>query len=93
MLARIYEIHASSGAVALGPALFLTIPGYVEASVTAEGSDALGELIAEGYLSAFGTWLVRLEDEMLDELGQHMSQSDALGSEWGWVREQLRHLA
>jgi hypothetical protein len=33
----------------------------------------------------------RLEDEMLDELGQHMSQSDALGSEWDWVREQLRH--
>ena len=61
VLARIYEIHASSGAVALGPALFLAIPGYIEASVTAEGSDALDELIAEGYLSAFGTWLVRLE--------------------------------
>lgn len=93
VLARIYEIHASSGAVALGPALFLAIPGYVEASVTADNTDPLDELIAEGYLSAFGTWLVRLEDETLDELGQHMSQPDALGQEWDWVREQLRHLA
>jgi hypothetical protein len=93
VLARIYEIHASSGAVALGPALFLAIPGYVEASLRADDTGAVDELIAEGYLSAFGTWLVRLEDETLDELGQHMSQSDALGQEWDWVREQLRHLA
>jgi MoxR-like ATPase len=93
VLARVYEIHASSRAVALGPALFLSIPGYVEASMRAAETDPLDELIAEGYLSAFGTWLVRLEDETLDEIGQHLSQSDALGSQWDWVREQLRHLA
>lgn len=93
VLARIYEIHASSKAVALGPALFLSIPGYVEASMRADETDPVDELIAEGYLSAFGTWLVRLEDETLDEIGQYMSRADALGSQWDWVREQLRHLA
>lgn len=93
VIARIYEIHATSGAVALGPALFLTMSGYVEAGIRAEGTDSLEELIGEAYLSAFGTWLVRLEEEVLDGLGEHMGRDDALSGQWTWVREQLHHLA
>lgn len=93
VLARVYEIHSESGAVALGPALFLAMPNYVKTSLRSQDSDSLSELIAEAYLSAFGTWLVRLEEETLDDLGYLMSRDDALGDEWDWIREQLRHLA
>jgi MoxR-like ATPase len=93
VIARIYEIHSSSGAVALGPALFLSILAYVEAGVRTADLASMEELLAEAYLSAFGTWLVRLEPETLDELGQILSQGDALGRQWEWVQEQLRHLA
>ena len=93
VIARIYEIHAASKAVALGPALFLSIPGYVEAGLRGEQTASVSELIAEAYLSSFGTWLVRLEDDTLEELGSQMSQDDALGGEWLWVLDQLHNLA
>ena len=93
VVARIYEIHAASKAVALGPALFLSIPGYVEAGMRDEQAASANELIAEAYLSSFGTWLARLDDDTLEELGRQMSQDDALGGEWSWVLEQLSNLA
>ncbi len=92
-MARIYEIHAASRAVALGPALFLSIPGYVKAGLSGEEPGSSEELIAEAYLSAFGTWLVRLEDDTQEALGNQLSQDDALGGQWLWVVEQLRNLA
>jgi len=93
VVARIYGIHAASKAVALGPALFLSIPGYVAAGVRDEHAASLGELVAEAYLSSFGTWLARLDDDTLEELGSQMGRDDALGGEWSWVLEQLRNLA
>jgi len=92
-IARIYQIHADSGAVALGPALFFSIPAYVQAGLNSGAPGDVDELIAEAYLSAFGTWLVRLEEETLTEFGGPISQPGALGSQWDWVRDQLRHLA
>jgi MoxR-like ATPase len=89
VVARIYEAHAQSGLLATGPALFLTIARYVEAGGPAGTSDNLPELIAEGYLSAFGTWLVGQEGETLDALGQQMSLPGVLGQQWDWVRQQL----
>lgn len=101
IVARVYEIHAGSSAAALGPAPFLSILEYVGAAIEAEPLDlriagnkeATDELVAEAYLSSFGTWLARLDDEVLDELGTGLSGDDALGSQWGWVREQLSNLA
>ena len=93
VVARIYAIHAASRAVALGPALFLSIPGYVKAGLSGEQPGSSEELIAEAYLSAFGTWLVRLEEDVLEALGTQLSQDDALGGQWLWVVEQLRNLA
>lgn len=94
-VARIYEIHDASRAVALGPALFLSIPHYVRAGIKphSDEPDRPEELIAKAYLSSFGTWLARLDDSVLDALGAGMSQNDALGSQWEWVREQLPNLA
>ena len=94
-VARIYEVHDASRAVALGPALFLSIPRYVSAGTRPNCGEpgSKEELIAEAYLSAFGTWLARLDDDVLDALGTGMSQDDALGSQWEWVREQLPNLA
>jgi MoxR-like ATPase len=94
-VARIYEIHTVSRAVAVGPALFLSIPHYVKAGMKPNSGEpgSTEELIAEAYLSAFGTWLARLDDDVLDALGVGMSRNDALGSQWEWVREQLRNLA
>jgi len=56
-------------------------------------ADGTSELIAEAYLSAFGTWLARLDDDILDALGRGLSGDDALGSQWEWIRGQLPNLA
>lgn len=101
VVARIYEIHAASEAVALGPALFLSILKYVSAGLQinplnlgkALEPNSTAELIAEAYLSGFGTWLARLDDEVLDSLGTNLRLDNALGSQWDWVREQLPNLA
>jgi MoxR-like ATPase len=89
VVARIYEAHAETGLLTTGPALFLTISRYVEGGTPVGAIDDLPELIAEGYLSAFGTWLVGQEEETLDALGQHMSLPDVLGQQWDWIRQQL----
>lgn len=93
VVARIYEVHSAVRALALGPALFLTIPDYVEAGLRGEDAPTTYELIAEAYLSAFGTWLVRMEEDLLGELGNQLSRDDALGGQWLWVQEQLHNLA
>lgn len=101
IVARIYEIHSASGAAALGPAPFLSILEYVSTGIrtTPLSLDnptdprAAEELIAEAYLSSFGTWLARLDNDVLDNLGARLRQDDALGGQWAWVREQLPNLA
>lgn len=100
-IARVYEIHANSKAAALGPAPFLSILEYVGTGLeanpldlrTAANPNAADELISEAYLSSFGTWLARLDDDILDELGTGLRGDDALGNQWDWVREQLPNLA
>ena len=90
----IYRIHHRQEGTALGPALFLTLPGSISAGLRepdADHSDILG-LVAEAYLLCFGPWLARLSDDAKDSLEQGMSEPDALGVEWAWVREQLGHL-
>lgn len=92
-ICRIYEIHARTPATSMGPALFLALPGYVTQGVQLRDTPNCQELLAEAYLASFGPWLCRLEQEVQDELGAAMSDSDVLGTEWEWVRDQLRHLA
>ena len=94
VVARIYEIHNASKAAALGPALFLGISRYVSTGLKLDGpGPSMGELLAEAYLSGFGTWLARLDDDVLDALGSYLEREDALGSQWEWVRGQLPNLA
>jgi MoxR-like ATPase len=88
-----YEIHARTPAASIGPALFLALPGYVTQGVQLQGTANCQELLAEAYLASFGPWVCRLEQEVQDELGAAMSAGDILGTEWEWVRDQLRHLA
>jgi MoxR-like ATPase len=92
-MCRIYEIHARTPATSMGPALFLALPGYVTQGVHLRDTAACEELLAEAYLASFGPWLCRLEQEVQDELGSSMSAEDVLGTEWEWVRDQLRYLA
>lgn len=86
-IVALYSAHQRSGAVALGPAAFLDLPGYVTAGLDAE--QPVAELLAEAYLTALGTWLARLEENELDRLGTDVGKGDALGGEWAWVRSQL----
>jgi MoxR-like ATPase len=88
-----YTIHARTQATSIGPALFLALPGYITRGVQLRDTATCQELLAEAYLASFGPWLCRLEQEVQDELGAALSAGDVLGTEWEWVRDQLRHLA
>jgi len=85
----IYQAHLDVDSAALGPAVFFEIPGYIAAGTA---GDSLEELLAEAYLTCTGTWLARLEDDQLDRLGLILGKATGLGSEWEWVRAQLRSL-
>ncbi|MFI9051120.1 AAA family ATPase [Streptomyces sp. NPDC053427] len=88
---RIYNIHYSRPETAMGPALFLALPKSVEAGL--QNSDAqILPLLAEAYLLCFGPWLARLDDPILAELGEQISGTDALSTEWDWVNQQLQHI-
>lgn len=91
-VSAIYAAHAQSDGAALGPAPFLTIPPYVRASVDDPGHE-VRELIAEAYLSAFGTWLARQDESFLDKIGSALRSESVLGSQWDWVRMHLASLA
>lgn len=91
-ISRLYEIHGDTQGAVLGPAPFLGIPGYVIAA-TRHQSGEFQELLAEGYLAAFGTWLARLDAPVLEEIGKKLESSAVLGSQWEWLEEQLRNLA
>jgi hypothetical protein len=76
----------------LGPAAFLRTAEYVAAASTtgagaAGSNEALGALLAEGYVTAIGPWLSALEDAELARLADRTSQW--LGTEWPWIREML----
>jgi MoxR-like ATPase len=85
----IYEAHLNVDSAALGPGVFFEIPGYLAAGTT---EDSLEELIAEAYLTSTGTWLARLEEDQLDQLGLILGNPARLGDEWEWIRNQLRSL-
>jgi MoxR-like ATPase len=90
-IARIYVIHYASPETAMGPALFLSLPQSV--TVGLKSPDApLTALLAESYLTCFGPWLARLDDVTLADLGNQLSDPDALGNEWDWVNQQLQHI-
>lgn len=86
-IVRMYQAHLSVDAAALGPAVFLDIPGYVGVGLDSAGE--MDELLAEAYLTSTGTWLARLEEDQLDRLGTTLASEGALGGEWEWVRSQL----
>jgi hypothetical protein len=89
-LVQMYAAHRSVGAAALGPAVFLDIPGYVH--LGAASAAPLPELLAESYLMSLGTWLARLEEDELDLIGSSLGSQTVLGDQWAWVREQLASL-
>jgi hypothetical protein len=91
LIVRLYEIHCADSSTAMGPALFLALPGSVVIGL-AEAGDEVTPLMAESYLTNFGPWLSRQDDEILDRLGESMMRSDMFGEEWSWIREQLQHL-
>ncbi|MFJ8699167.1 AAA family ATPase [Streptomyces ardesiacus] len=90
-IVRMYEIHHASPDTAMGPALFLSLPQSVMAGIK-DPSMTLVPLLAEAYLLCFGPWLARLDDALLEELGSNLSERDALGQEWEWIRHQLQHI-
>jgi MoxR-like ATPase len=92
VLTKIYATHGGVGGTALGPAPFLSIPPYVRAAMDLESTD-LRELIAEAYLSAFGTWLAREDEPVLDKIGAELAVDEVLGAQWQWVRSHLANLA
>ncbi|WP_456598794.1 AAA family ATPase [Blastococcus sp. SYSU DS0616] len=89
-LTAIYDAHREIEGAVLGPAAFLEIPTYLAGEEP--GSPNGTELLAEGYVSAVGTWLARLEEEQLDALGVRLAAEDVLGAQWEWVRSQLTAL-
>lgn len=101
VIARIYEIHATSKHAVFGPAPFLSILDYVGGGIEVGRLDlsraldpcAINGLVAEAYVSGFGTWLGRLDDKTVDDLGARLRRDDALGSQWDWVRKQYPTLA
>jgi hypothetical protein len=87
---RIYQAHQEADTGRLGPAMFLSLPSYVAASLN-HGAD-LVELLAEAYLTASGMWLSRFDDETLDRMGTRIGEQGALDDQWVWVRHQLSAL-
>jgi len=87
----LYAAHAATPSAALGPALFLGIPNYVSAGLSL-GADRVDELVAEAYVTSTGTWLSRLDDVFLDNLGDAISQNQSLDDQWSWVTAQLTAL-
>ncbi|GGQ44674.1 hypothetical protein GCM10010166_11530 [Couchioplanes caeruleus subsp. azureus] len=64
----LYRAHLATPGAALGPAMFLTLPEYVQKGLQlgdlsnlAKEEDPVSSLIAEGYLLATGSWLARLD--------------------------------
>ncbi|MBM7804209.1 hypothetical protein JOD57_000046 [Geodermatophilus bullaregiensis] len=90
ILTAIYAAHREVEGAVLGPAAFLEIPSYL-AGDESEYHE-VPELLAEGYVTAVGTWLARLEEEQLDALGLRLADEDVLGAQWDWVRSQLTAL-
>ena len=103
----LYAAHLERDATRLGPGLFVRIPSYVRAGLTAEAAgvleidveEAVGEpssasaLVAEGYLVNVGTWLARLEEHELEDLGTRIVASGALGADdWVWIGKLARDL-
>lgn len=87
----LYSAHAATPSAALGPALFLGIPSYVAVGLGLNAG-GIDELVAEAYLTSAGTWLSRLDDLALDDLGDVIATKDALSNQWEWIKSQLSAL-
>jgi hypothetical protein len=87
---QIYEAHQEFEIGRLGPAMFLSLPSYIAASVDSDADPV--ELLAEAYLTASGMWLARFDDETLDRLGTRISAPEVLDDQWTWIRQQLSAL-
>jgi hypothetical protein len=88
----LYSAHFEERDTRLGPAVFLRAAEYVSAARRASSNQgpsdqALGPLLAEGYVTAIGPWLSALEDLELAQLADRTGTW--LGGEWPWIRETL----
>lgn len=106
-IGKLYEAHFESEATRLGPALFLGMARYLQATsyVAAPGatptemgaapgaSQPAEQVIAEAYLVNAGTWVARLEPRDCDALGERIIASGVLPEpEWKWVVTMLAAL-
>ncbi len=83
VLSGLYAAHLDLRPI-VGPALFLSIPGYV-ASGLALGSDVgLEQLLVEGYVLGAGPLLAQLEPKARDDFRARVVTSEALILEEQW---------
>ncbi|MEM9454953.1 MAG: AAA family ATPase [Myxococcota bacterium] len=87
----LYEAHFEHPTTQLGPALFRSAAEYLG---TALGEDVPENYaLAEGYLISVGSWLARLDEDDLRELGERIVAKNALPlEEWSWIRSLLPSL-
>ncbi|MDD7919684.1 AAA family ATPase [Actinomycetospora callitridis] len=88
-LVGIYQAHMSSSAAVLGPALFLELAKYVKIALSVNPLANRTELLAEGYLATFGTWLSRMDVDDRTFIGQELTDEALLGGQWEWVDRQV----
>lgn len=106
-VAGLYQAHYLTPGAQLGPAMLLGIPEYVAKGVQLAdmsgidpSSEAdIGQLVAEAYLLAAGSWLARLDDHELHSLGHRVTTPGTPGSNpvlastlWDWLLLQLPHI-
>lgn len=92
-LVGIYDAHMESSAAVMGPALFLELARYVASALIRDSNALLHELLAEAYLASFGTWLSRLDEDVLNLLGEKLSVSHLLGAEWQWISAHVKNFS
>lgn len=94
----LFAAHRSAAETLLGPALFLRMPAYIRAGLENEPEDSndnrTSALIAEAYLINVGTWLSRLTEAELFELGRcAVEERGALDpDQWSWIIKMLPSL-
>ena len=94
----LYSAHFETERAKLGPGLFLDIPAYVQAGVTAYGgaaesapqSELIDELLTEAYFSSVGSMLSRFDRLVLDNLRDALLQQSALSAQsWDWIEQNI----
>ena len=86
----LYRAHHADTRTQLGPAVFLRIADYFDASDDAQTDD----LLAESYVANVGKFLATIDDLLWDELGQRILDAQILTKEaWLWVSLQREILS